>query len=74
MRKPNIEDKVNRALDESESQRLKNLPKRTVTVSGRMNEQDRDALRRYFADELGVSLSTGVSIALKEYMKRHGIH
>jgi hypothetical protein len=73
MQKPNIENKVNRALDESESERLKNLPKRTVTVSGRMNEQDRDALRRYFADELGVSLSTGVSIALKEYMKRHGI-
>jgi hypothetical protein len=73
MRKPNIEDKVNRALDETESERLKNLPKRTVTVSGRLREHDRDALRRYFADELGVSLSTGVSIALKEYMKRHSI-
>ena len=53
-------------------ERLNRLKTPKVAVSGKIYPKDKDALKKHF-DEIGLSLSAGVSMVLKTYMRDNGI-
>lgn len=53
--------------------RLNQLPKdKTVSVSGRLSPSDKAALAGYFGVR-GLTLSSGITMVLKEFMNEKGI-
>ena len=52
--------------------RLGALPKKTITVAARLAPRDRDALRGHFQGK-GITLGTGITMILNEYLIREGL-
>ena len=52
--------------------RLHALPKPKVTVSGKLLPKDKKVLRSHFESK-GLSLASGITMIIKEYMGREGI-